>query len=116
MTVMSLTSPVTFRSRRKGGAVVAGNENDQADPYLDTLEVARMVGVTYNTVRYYLQQARANRRAGTPKQGDLPEPDRVFGRSPVWRRSTITRWLAARPGQGAGGGRPWPQRSDRSPE
>ncbi|MCA4741560.1 hypothetical protein H8Z64_23990 [Mycobacterium avium subsp. hominissuis] len=56
-------------------------------------------------------QRRANRRraAGKPRPGDLPEPDHFFGRTPVWRLSTITQWQAARPGQGAGGGRPTPK-------
>lgn len=91
---------------------MAEMQRDETDPYLDTIEVAKMAGVTYNTARFYLQQARANRRAGAPKPGDMPEPDRVFGRSPAWRRSTIESWLAARPGQGAGGGRPWSSRGD----
>jgi len=110
MPAMTAHLPVTFRARRKGAAV-AGAENDANDPYLDTQEVAKALGVTYNTVRFYLQQARANRRNAVTKPGDMPEPDRVFGRSPVWRRSTIERWQASRPGQGAGGGRPWPKRS-----
>lgn len=94
---------------------MAEQQRDETDPYLDTVEVAKMIGVTYNTARFYLQQARANRRAGTPRPGDMPEPDRVFGRSPAWRRSTIQAWLDSRPGQGVGGGRPWPPRGD-SPE
>jgi predicted DNA-binding transcriptional regulator AlpA len=85
---------------------VAEIQHDETDPYLDSFEVAKMLGVAYNTVRYYLQQARANRHAGTPKPGDLPEPDRFFGRSPVWRRSTIEAWVPLRPGKGVGGGRP----------
>ena len=109
MTVLTAPMPVTFRARRKVGATVAEAQHD--DPYLDTLEVAKLVGVTYNTARFYLQQARANRRSGTSKPGDMPEPDRIFGRSPAWRRSTIEAWLASRPGQGAGGGRPWPSRN-----
>lgn len=85
-------------------------DGSDADPYLDTREAAALAGVAYATMRYYLQQARAHRAAGKPRPGDLPEPDRYFGRSPAWRRSTITTWLDNRPGQGAGGGRPWPKR------
>jgi predicted DNA-binding transcriptional regulator AlpA len=83
----------------------------ESDPYLDTVEVAQMIGVTYHTVRFYLQQARANRKAGTPKPADLPEPDRVFGRAPAWRRSTIEAWVATRPGKP---GRPSTRRSANS--
>lgn len=85
---------------------MAETQHDETDPYLDSFEVAKMIGVAYNTVRYYLQQARANRSLGVLKAADLPEPDRFFGRSPVWRRSTIEAWVKARPGRGVGGGRP----------
>ncbi|MCX4470434.1 hypothetical protein OOK41_08960 [Micromonospora sp. NBC_01655] len=33
-------------------------------------------------------------------RGDLPEPDRVIGRSPAWLPATIDRWQASRPGHG----------------
>ena len=36
----------------------------------------------------------------------LPAPDAHVGSTPVWFRATFERWLATRPGQGAGGGRP----------
>lgn len=36
----------------------------------------------------------------------LPEPDARIGATPVWFRATFERWRAARPGRGAGGGRP----------
>lgn len=88
-------------------------QHEESDPYLDTAGVAEMVGVSYYTIRFHLQQARANRKAGTSKPGDLPEPERTFGRSPVWRRSTIQAWVASRPGRGAGGGRP--PKTTRSP-
>lgn len=62
--------------------------------------------LTYKTVRGYHQHAEQRRRAGTPRPGDLPEPDERFGRSPVWLPETIDRWASSRPGHGAGGGRP----------
>lgn len=38
---------------------------------------------------------------------DTPEPDGHRGRSPFWTDPDAwTRWAAARPGRGAGGGRP----------
>lgn len=69
------------------------------DDLLDTGDVAALVGVKPATIRQYAHR------------GDMPKPDRIIGRSPAWRRSTIQRWLDTRPGQGAGGGRP--PKSDR---
>lgn len=45
-------------------------------------------------------------RKGRGKPHGLPEPDARVGGSPVWFRSTFEAWRAARPGRGAGGGRP----------
>lgn len=63
-----------------------------ADPKADywTIDdVADHWGVKPQTIRAY----RARNR------GELPPPDRVFGRSPVWRPATIEAFV--RPGQGA---------------
>ena len=64
------------------------------DTYLDRGEVAELAGIAPESVSRYLVR------------GDFPQPDRHFGRSPVWLRSTVERWKAERPGRGAGGGRP----------
>ena len=40
------------------------------------------------------------------KRNGLPEPDARIGPHPVYFRSTFEAWRAARPGRGAGGGRP----------
>lgn len=75
-------------------------------PKLLTLpEIAARIGVGVDSIRVYHQRATKNRRLGTPRPGDLPAPDDTFGRSPVWRESTIARWEKKRPGRGAGGGR-----------
>ncbi|RCG19161.1 hypothetical protein DQ384_38085 [Sphaerisporangium album] len=55
-------------------------------------DIARHLGIGVRSVRTYR----------TAKI--LPKEDRMIGRTPVWRPSTITGWQ--RPGQGAGGGRP----------
>lgn len=73
---------------------------------LDLKAVAELVGVSYRTIRNYHQVAERRRREKDVHAGDLPEPDDTFGRSPVWKRSTILAWQRHRPGQGAGGGRP----------
>lgn len=74
--------------------------------YLTLADVARVIDVSIDSMRVYHQRASRNRRAGKPRPGDLPEPDETFGRSPVWTDETISAWIAARPGRGAGGGRP----------
>lgn len=71
---------------------------------LDLAGVADHLGVTYKTVRSYHGGAMRRRAAGTAKPGDMPAPDEHFGRTPVWKATTIDRWLAQRPGQGVGGG------------
>ncbi|MER6601855.1 helix-turn-helix transcriptional regulator [Streptomyces parvus] len=57
--------------------------------YWTVEDIADHWGVTIQTVRSYRSR----------KRGELPEPDKMFGRSPVWRPSTITEFQ--RPGRGA---------------
>lgn len=57
--------------------------------YWTIADVADHWGVTEQTVRTYRSR----------KRGELPEPDRVFGRSPAWKPATILDFK--RPGQGA---------------
>lgn len=84
-----------------------------APTFLDLRGAAELAGVQYRTMRNYHQTAERNRRLAEKHQdpsyikpGDLPKPDRTFGRSPVWKTSTINTWIRERPGRGAGGGRP----------
>lgn len=74
--------------------------------WLDLQGVAAHTGLEYTTVRGYHTLATRRRRAHASRPGDLPKPDDHFGQSPAWKISTIDAWLATRPGQGAGGGRP----------
>ncbi|MFJ8783157.1 helix-turn-helix transcriptional regulator [Streptomyces sp. NPDC102476] len=70
----------------------AGTMSPMADPnadYWTVDEVADHWGVAPQTIRTYRSR----------KRGELPEPDRMFGRSPVWRPKTIIEFQ--RPGQGA---------------
>lgn len=59
------------------------------DDYWTLAEVAAFWGITYTTARTYRSRGR----------GELPEPDKVFGRSPAWKPATIINH--PRPGQGA---------------
>lgn len=71
------------------------------DPLLDTAAVAALLKLGAPTVRIYLKRTRARAAAGDPvRDQDFPLPDETFGRSPVWRKSTINNWLSARPGSG----------------
>ena len=62
-----------------------------ADQLLDLKGVAEYLGITHGSAQTYHGRAKANRKNGTPKPSDLPEPDWVVGKSPVWWRSTIQR-------------------------
>lgn len=100
-----MISPANLRGANLGGMT--------APTFLDLRGVAELAGVQYRTMRNYHQAAERNRRLAEKHQddefirpGDLPAPDEIFGRSPVWKRSTINAWLRERPGRGAGGGRP----------
>ncbi len=66
----------------------------QPDPTADWWvpeDVAAYLDVTANTVASY------------KARGQMPEPDRLFGRTPAWRPATIIEWHERRPGHG---GRP----------
>lgn len=70
---------------------------------LDYRMIALALGVEVTTVRQYLKAARARRAAGEERPGDMPEPDEILGRTPVWKPETIEKWLERRPGKGVGG-------------
>lgn len=56
--------------------------------YLDSAALADRLGIKVRSIHRMRSR------------GDLPDPDRVIGRSPAWRPSTIDRWQASRPGHG----------------
>ena len=57
--------------------------------YLSLSEVANLIGVAPDTAKGYL------------REGRLPPPDAMTGRTRGWLKQTILDWNAARPGQGA---------------
>lgn len=75
----------------------ASYERPAGDPVADwwTMDdIAAWLDVKYPTVRRY--------RARPRDKGGLPPEDRMFGRTPAWRPSTIIRWhREERRGQGA---------------
>jgi len=66
---------------------------------LDLAAIAELLGVQVNSAQVYHKRAVRNRREGTVKDGDMPEPDAKFGRSPAWRKSTVEAWIESRPGR-----------------
>lgn len=76
------------------GRVIRMGEGD----LMDLAAIAARLGVQVNTAQVYHKRAVRNRREGTEKPWDMPEPDAVFGRTPAWRRSSVEAWIAARPG------------------
>lgn len=68
----------------------------EEDPYLDTAGVAELIGVKATSVRMYAKRSKLRRAEGKSTPGDLPAPDMMFGRTPVWKRSTIEAWREAR--------------------
>lgn len=59
-------------------------------------DIAGVLDVQEKSARIYHETAQRNRRNGHPRDKDMPEPDQRFGRTPVWRRSTIDAWAAIR--------------------
>lgn len=66
------------------------------DNLLTAEEIAPMAGWTVGSTRVLHQRAERRRRENRVQPGDMPAPDARFGRTPVWERSTIEKWLASR--------------------
>jgi predicted DNA-binding transcriptional regulator AlpA len=64
--------------------------------YLDVAAIAELAGVKPATISRYAA-------GGDPT---FPEPDITLSGRGGWLRETVDVWLASRPGQGSGGGRP----------
>lgn len=65
--------------------------------YIDLATIADMAGISRESIKTYHKRATANRAAGDPRPGDLPQEDTRLGRVPGWERAAIARWLADRP-------------------
>ena len=76
------------------------------DAVINAAVWAALQGVELATV--YRNKTKADRRRGTDDErpGDMPAEDGRFGHGPYWLMSTYRRWSTARPGKGAGAGRP----------
>jgi predicted DNA-binding transcriptional regulator AlpA len=63
---------------------------------LTLAEIAPLLGVTFKSATAYHHTAQRNRRESKPRATDMPAPDHLFGRTPVWDRATILAWMEAR--------------------
>ena len=52
----------------------------QEEQYLTTAEIATVLGVTSDTISSY------------KSRGQMPQPDKTFGRPPLWKLATIQAW------------------------
>lgn len=76
------------------------------DDLLSTRDVAGILGVKPETVRFYRAHSKPG---GRYEAHPFPEPDYVLGGVPAWkvqRTDEIRAWDKGRVGQGVGGGRP----------
>lgn len=64
--------------------------------FLDSVQMATLGGLETESFRVALSRSRTNRKKGRDVASDVPEPDHVFGRSPLWLPGTAQRWLDAR--------------------
>lgn len=96
---MATTAPPRTAAHGTYDAPMSG-ENTQSDPYMTLAEISAHFGWAKDTARALHNRAAFNRRNNTVRPGDMPEPDEVFGRSPVWRKSTLLDWHSRRPGAG----------------
>lgn len=78
------------------GAVTTATAPDPKAEWWTTSDVAAYLGLRIGTVSSYRQR------------GQMPEPDKTFGRTHVWKPQRIIDWHEGRPRPGVGG-RPIPE-------
>jgi predicted DNA-binding transcriptional regulator AlpA len=66
------------------------------DELIGIADVSRLTGLPPTTIRTYKWRAKKWKRRPVTSGVPLPDPDLTFGRSPVWRRSTIETWMQER--------------------
>lgn len=65
---------------------------ESGDRLLSVEDVASALSVKVASLRVYSSRASKSRMESEGSSTDLPSPDYRFGRSPVWRESTIRKW------------------------
>lgn len=99
---MATTAPPRPTAHATYDAPMSGDlpQDDPNDPYWTLADITAHFGWAADTARTLHNRAAFNRRNNTVRPGDMDPPDHVFGRSPVWRKSTILAYEARRPGPG----------------
>lgn len=58
------------------------------DGYYTSQQLADLLGIKRASIHRYRTR------------GDIPDPDETVGRTPLWSKPRIDKWLAERPGHG----------------
>lgn len=99
--------PGTIIAWKEGGNAMTEGDSDAS--WWTMADIASYLGVKLRSVHTYRTRGIKERASGVPEaeRKGLPEEDKMFGRTPVWRPQTVIAWNEnQRPGQGVGGGRP----------
>lgn len=64
--------------------------------FVDSARMAKAAGLGLPSFRVALTRSKSRREAGNPLPTDVPEPDIIIGRSPVWSVESLENWLRAR--------------------
>lgn len=64
--------------------------------FVDSARMAKAAGMGLPSFRVALTRSKSRREAGNELPTDVPEPDIIIGRSPVWSVESLEKWLAAR--------------------
>lgn len=68
---------------------------------LGLADIALVLDLSAASVRTYHTDANRRRRDGESLAQDMPAPDMVIGRTPVWKAETVAAWVIAREDAGA---------------
>lgn len=64
--------------------------------FVDSARMAKAAGLGLPSFRVALTRSKSRREEGKELPTDVPEPDIVIGRSPVWSVESLENWLKAR--------------------
>lgn len=74
----------------------APSEAPAVPELLSLADIAGLLGLSAASVRTYHTDANRRRRDGAPLPQDMPEPDRIIGRTPAWNLETVEAWREER--------------------
>lgn len=105
-TPTSLSRHARYRHRARIRAFYDArmSETGPATDWQTLADFAAEMGWAIKTARNRHHEANRNRANNQVGPHDMPAPDHIIGRTPLWKPATISAYKKARPGQGAGGG------------